>query len=333
MAEYRLVLDTASDDTDIQDVENENAVRLLTKGTAQLAPEQRFAPTELADLLKYRAADLASLGPPTDVPKRMQRINERLFSAGIRQNIADGYPLRWCEDKRQLRRQAEMYLSGCEEGLANLFQQIDLVFRHYVKHNGQLVRSFVQWSETTLKGENLIPRPSERILYVGGDWEYLRVQPPWRRLYEALQEIEDIVSATIEKAFSEGRIICAQTTLGGERYIPPSTVDLRRTYSKERGYSYLFSRDLPGNWFDDFDTLPKRRAAAKLWINETGAHFAAQGKRTASGDLKAVAQEKFDLSANAVQEIWVKCDFLDKGKKGAIPADQRVSINEIRALK
>lgn len=327
------MFDTASGDTDAREVEYEVAVRLLTEGAARLSKEQRVAPLELADLLKDRAASVSCLGPPTDVPKRMQRINERLFSAGIRQSIADGHPLRWCEGKRQLVRQAEIHLSGCEEGSANLFEQIDLVFQHHLKHHGRLFRSFAELSETTLKSENLVRRPLQRILYVGGNREYLRVQPPWRRLYEFLQQIEDIVSASIEKAFSEGRIICAQTTQGGERYIPPKTVGLRQTYPRKRGYSYLFSRDLPGNWFDDFDTLPKRRAAAKRWINETGAHFATQGKRAASGDLKAIAQERFGLSFNAVQEIWVTCDFLDKGKKGAIPADQRVSLSEIRALK
>lgn len=79
-------------------------------------------------------------------------------------------------------------------------------------------------------------------------------------------------------------------------------------------------------------SLAKQKRAARDWMSKVGTHYADQGRKVSSKDVKSVAKEKFKLTSNAVDDVWPEVDFPGKGQRGSIPQEKRVDINEIRSL-
>jgi len=335
MTTFRIRAANDRGDVQIEELDVLSAKALLESGKGALDEHQKDPPTELLELLETCVEKVERLGPETDAPKRLQKVSERLFVNGLMQLVADGHQLNWHHGYRAILAAIEVQLSACSDQSVNLFAQFRRLYRHKVASEPALIASGGSDGtviEEVLRKQGLVPDIRDGVFIAGEPPQYKRVGQEWRAFHERFMAVEDSLLETVELAFDEGRVICAEAASKGDRLVPPSLTKPLREHRRRKDIHYLLSRELPRDWFSDVDTLPKRRKQAISWINHAGNHFASLDRRASSNDLKSVAMEKFGLTKHAVAEIWDDCQFSGKSAKGSIAAQQRVSINEIREI-
>ena len=107
-------------------------------------------------------------------------------------------------------------------------------------------------------------------------------------------------------------------------------------YSDQESWIFICTADLPAIQKTELVTsqqaLAKKKSEARIWMSKVGKHFAMQGRKASSTDIKMVARERYGLSQNAVDQAWKTVAFANKSDLGSIPRNLRVNINEIREI-
>ena len=232
----------------------------------------------------------------------------------------------------------EVEFGGCTQGTDNLFDQFRTTMRWRAEMESRQQHFPTQPLDEMLRANGLVPTyftlgARQRPFVVTDDLDsYSMVGHEWRAFYDWLVTALRSILEALETALSDGHILCCETTKHGQTLVPPSHVGGIKDNRSADNRSYLFTRDLPPEWFNDVATLPLRKKRATAWIERAGKALAEQGKRAPKADLLQIAGEKFELSPNALNDIWPKCDFPNKIRAGAIPTIQRVSLNVIREI-
>lgn len=322
------------------DVDPETAFTLVGQGLAVLNDVQSHAPLDLVSLIAPSRFQADRLGPDTTSPKLLQRVSDRVVSAGLKQLYVQGATLWWHSGVSNMINELETRISACTEHPQNILDQFRRVMRLRVAQEAHTYVSTKALPDMVQAERTLVP---SRFGVRKNPWGYIDVDPrddhsykvvgrEWRQVYEHLVDAQNAITALMRRAVLEGRVMCCEETDRGDRLVPPAQVPIREEDAHPGSFSYLFSADLPGEWFDDAATLPNRRKQAIAWINRAGAHFTSQGRRPVKADLMAVAETRFGLTKHAVEELWSQCAFAGKGQRGSVPKSQRVSLTEIKAI-
>lgn len=322
----------------IRQVGANEAINLLRSGTGELEQEQAHAPLELAKAFPLDRITPEMLGPETTYSTLLAKVSDHVFANGVRQRLAKGHPLHWHDGYEDLLEAVEIEFSDCSKRPSNLFNQLRRAMIWRAETEGRLVYFNHHPSNETLRTKGLVPSHIDlgkrKGLFVTTDdgGSYSDVGLEWRAYYDWLSDAWGRIRDTLDAALAEGRILCGEASPQGHTFIPPSIVGEFKENRSAKNRAYFFSKNLPSEWFTELTNLPSRKKAAIAWIERAGTRFADEGRRPSKGDLLSVAGSKFDLTSNALADIWPVCEFPNKGKIGAIPKIERVSVNDINKI-
>lgn len=315
------------------DLPANEAVPLILAGDAELARTQITPPFELLLEAGSRARNLESLGPAVTSKDAFRKIDAQVFRNGLRQTIIEAQTLFWADGCKEALQLVQTCLSGCTNKDANIFEQLRAALARYLSRQG-LTNLSHDLNRQQMEENLLVPLlPGTTVVYTINDYYYHRVSKNWYKFYFNFEEVSNLVESVFQGALELGQVIVAQDTPKGDRLISPELVGKLDLDKKDGEYHFLATRDLPAVWFTSDIPLNERKSGGRKWAERVLAHFGAMGLRPAGSDIQAIMQEKHALTQNAVREVWRLVEGPNRGLKGSIKEEQRVSLNEIRRFK
>ncbi len=304
------------------------AIELLEEGKALLKKSPIHPPRHLLAMLEERVKMIELLGPETSEAKVCAKIADKVFSSSIRQTFVDGKTLTWKRGKIGLRQLVGRILSQCSDPSCDLF----FVFRKATFCGSYAIGGEYKTLSDKIYGLELDRSPTSSMdslavhaaaVYVpSGSLEFT---------YEALK-LQRQLEVAIDHAISSGRIIVAQETLAGDRFVAPGAAAKLKREDLDDGYFFVPSRDLPSSVVTSNTPLHRKKANAQNWLTATCDYFEKLGKRPSQSDLAIVMRQRFDLTENAARDVVAGSTWPAAWKSGRIPEAQKVSISEIRDL-
>ena len=309
--------------------EPEQAITAFKDRRYVFAHDLENPPLALLELMLTAARGCTSLGPSILDAKAANLIQSELFKNGQRQGLVGGRLVHWASDQVEL---DELILAKilCGRGSDHRFftQSIQLL-KTYLSTINRMRHSFAPLSVQTQNERNLIPLlPNDYFVRIDEDC-YYEVTAPWRRFFVLLNDLRETVRGLADQGIRDHSILCAEANHLGEKLIFPQGF-VRSGRGDDPRYHYCLSSDLPPNWWST--SLASSKRVARKFVENLAIKIDAMGKRASMADLQSIMMSKFDLSANASRDVCKDAKLPNRGLLGSIPADERISLNEIRRL-
>ncbi|MDU8929671.1 hypothetical protein RXV86_19985 [Alisedimentitalea sp. MJ-SS2] len=331
-----------------EDVPDQEAGELVLSGAAILSKEQKEPPVVLLEQLSKRLDDLDMIGPSAVEYKVLAKLGKTLVQSGVRQSLLDQHQLDWLTF-REVKQRARLRLVGDANGRVDLLEALNKSCRHFLesKQSPICLRRKLPESELDEKEMWLITQGANGAdLSYESDWirgriqesqkklwQYVKVGGDWRDFLKEMGRIKSKLNRAWARAFSEGRVLCVDEAIRGDRFVSPE--EAAKTIVPKKGVSRLFllTSSLPLSDYADHAQLTAIRSATRKWLNSVGGQIHAMGRRASKAQLGVIAEQRFGLSEDAFNAVWKNASFPNKSARGKIPEEKRISEKEIKYLK
>lgn len=308
---------------DIVQVETPEAIDMISSGDYELHPTQDFPPVGLLDHAQGLLTLKDRIGKPVSSWKLVEKVADALFQNGIRPRTLRGKELHWSYHS-YLQPLGEV-LTTNDFGGPNLFRGFQFLWNAQINRAPRPIHS-AHLSDEECKKRGLWRDPifassrqagNARIPYhqIGTDWlEYLDL------MTKVLRNLRVLGQTCLE----EGRILAVDHIDTGGGLIAPTRWH-REQYAIEN-YHFVFSRDLPDQWFNESQGPRKKSDLGSLkqaivFLEDEYKRLESDNQPMTKADFVKDLQQQFELSQNAANEAWKKAN-LPSWKKGGRPRRQ-----------
>ncbi len=306
------------------DVGHPEVKSYLVDGRAELARQQDHPPTETLKDLTAELLDCSRLGPICLAAKAIQNVEEQVLPSGLPRNAVAGSVLHWITGKPKLRSTVLSNLVVKQELYHSLAHQFADCLHARLQRSSTVHFASERLSDAEVIEKGWILReepPHEDWLSQRGgrsippQWEYGAVGQDWTEFDVAVDRFHRLPEELTLEALKDGRILATERVGELFRLIAPWTWN--ETGGNPRlgtGWNFLFSRDLPSEWFPKARQLrgPERdRMISRIVAHLHGLYVAAAPNHSEYKKEPIIAElaRQYGVGKTLVLEAWSKADL------------------------
>ncbi len=305
-------------------VEYPDVKSFLLDGRAELARLQDHPPTETLNDLTADLLDCSRLGPICLAVKAIQNVEEQILPSGLPRNAVAGSVLHWKAGTKELESAVLSNLTVSRELYLSLIHQFTSCMEAKLKSSATVhfTTGRLSDAEAIEKGLAVYKVPSRAVRSLQREsgstprqWEYAATGRDWAEFKIAVDRFQGLLNKLTLTALQDGRILAAKRV--GELYRLIAPWVWNESAEKPRlgkDWNYLFSRDLPSEWFPKAKQLrgPEReRMISRIVADLHSRYIAAAPNHSAYKKEPIIAElaSQHGVGKTLVREAWSKADL------------------------
>lgn len=306
-------------------VPSSDVLRRLRDGNHKVSYWQDTPPLDLLSRVIDRLRPARSIGPKIwNEPKFAEKLSPKLLADNRRQNLVDGYPLRWLEEDASYRIWGQGQLLGLDVAQANVLNAFGNLKDRYVNQSRSEVPidHVLTTQEQELNRFVFLRQEGELTIFAKLDTLEYEFVCKLDRLYETMD-------AVLETAIADGRVLIVENENKHDWFVAPALWGRKSNSHPQKAYWFLPMAMLDQAWLmdqvGDSKIIKQAKVDHSVGIIEALMKWAQDdGKRLTKKNVADIIMGHIGYSELIFEKAWANPSLEKWKKSGALKANEKI---------